>query len=241
MIDVYGARVLFLFLSLLVVSGCEKEAAHAPKPLRAAQVQDKEVLVDTDDPVQCAPCHGAVFKEWSQSVHSRSHHSKNAVYQTKLAEISQENPKAMNECSTCHAPRAPDEPDSYIATQGVSCAACHNVEAVHLESGKVGSEAIKWAEPGKFRSGRDVIPNASPVHNTGDALPEIKDGKTLCLACHSELGSPHQVPHCKASKDSPQTPCNTCHMPEVAGPHGTVSTRKTHKSHAFSVKPSVPE
>lgn len=241
MIDVIDARVMMLVLGFLVASGCEKAEVPAPKFEPSEKVQDKEVLVDTDDPVQCAPCHGAVFKEWTQSVHSRSHHSKSSVYQTKLVEISQENPEAISECSTCHAPRAPDEPDSYIATQGVSCAACHNVEAVHLASGKVGSEAIKWAEPGKFRSGRDVIPNASPVHNTGDALPEIKDGKTLCLACHGELESPHQVPHCKASKQSPQTACNTCHMPEVDGPHGTVSTRKTHKSHAFSLKPSAPE
>jgi len=138
-------------------------------------------------------------------------------------------------CGTCHTPRNPAQPDSPESKKGVSCAACHNISDVHIDGGQRGSSALVRAEVGMFRGARDIPEGASPVHKTGPGLSALKDGQTLCLACHGEVKNPAGVATCTTGIESggAEGTCVSCHMPEVAGPHGAVSTRQTHRSHAF--------
>lgn len=228
-------RFVGLLVAFCLVPACDKEKPEPPVEVQKVE-QTQDILVDADDPVQCAPCHGNVVAEWRESMHSQAHHDKDPIYGAMLAyRMTKEGDDLPQRCGTCHTPRNPAEPNSPESKQGVSCAACHNISAVHIEGGQRGSSALVRAENGMFRGGRDIPEGASPVHKTGPALEALKDGKTLCLACHGEMKNAASVPTCTTGLElgGAEGTCVSCHMPEVAGPHGAVSTRETHRSHAF--------
>lgn len=171
-------------------------------------------------------------------MHSRAHHSKDPIYGAMRAlRMKKQGEQIGAECAKCHNPRSPDAPDTPAGVAGVSCASCHNVAEVHIEPGRVGVDAITWDKPGLLRSSRDLPAGASAVHGTGPALPAMKDGVTLCLACHNNTTTPTGAPACTTGNefraaDSEET-CVSCHMPTVEGPAGAVGRQEQHSSHAF--------
>lgn len=195
------------------------------------------VVLDADDPATCQPCHAQVVSEFSESLHSRAHHAKDPLYAAmRTLRTEKQGPHIPAACANCHNPRDPLEHDSKAAQAGVTCATCHQLEGVH-QDGKSGAAALQVGEPKRFRGPHDVANGVSPVHANGPALPALVDGRTLCLACHGEEKNPVGVPTCTtgpeyATANDPRT-CTSCHMPEVQGPSGAVTTRPSHRSHAF--------
>jgi hypothetical protein len=119
----------------------------------------------------------------------------------------------------------------------VSCATCHQLDGVHLEGEKKGVEALVRGPEKVFRATHDIENGVSPVHGNGPALPALADGKTLCLACHGEEKNPAGVSTCSTGVEHQSlanaASCVSCHLPEVQGPSGAVSSRPTHRSHVF--------
>lgn len=216
------ARLLWLTPALaLALAGCKKDSA-AP------------VGQNDDVPVTCQSCHQAVYEEWQQSMHAMAHHSKDALYASfREVRIGKEGLQIATACAGCHSPRGVDAPDGPAAMTGVACAACHQLDAVRADA--KGAKALVRAAPGTFRGPHDT-PKESGPHQGGPALPAIADGKSLCLACHSELKTPNGTPLCSTGMEAAageDATCVSCHMPEVEGPSGNLTQRTTHRSHRF--------
>lgn len=192
--------------------------------------------VATDDPQTCTPCHATVVAEWTESMHSRSHHDKDPIYAAmRTLRIGKEGEDIAEKCATCHHPRALTDVASDVALAGVSCATCHNLAEV--KPGEKGAAALVAGAEGVMRGPTDIAADSSPVHGTGGKLAAIADGKTLCLACHAEEKNKAGVPTCttgvEMSEAKDDRTCVSCHMPPVATPAGAASPRESHASHAF--------
>ena len=232
-------KYFIVFMFPLALLACDKTEAP-PNSVDAAASAPKqtEATIDIDDPASCKGCHANVYEEWTESMHSRSHHSKDPIYGSmRSLRMKKQGEQIASNCAKCHNSRSPDATDTVAGMAGVSCASCHNVAEVHIEPGRFGVDALTWEEDGVLRSSRDLKPGASPVHGTGPALPEMKDGVTLCLACHNNTKTPSGAPACTTGNefraaDSDET-CVSCHMPTVEGPAGAVGRQDEHASHAF--------
>jgi hypothetical protein len=198
----------------------------------------KQPAIDIEDPTSCKGCHGVIYREWTESMHSRAHHEEDPIYGAMRAfRMEKQGEHIASSCARCHNPRSPKAPDAAAGRAGVSCAACHNVAEVHVEEGKVGVETITWDGGGVMRSSRDLEPGASPVHGTGEALSAMQDGETLCLSCHNATKTPRGVAACTTGPEfrehGGEQTCVSCHMPEVEGAAGAVGRQERHASHQF--------
>ncbi len=209
---------------------------------RATETVDKPVI-DVDDPEACKACHAGVYEEWTESMHSRAHHDNDPIYGNMRAlRMKKQGEQVANQCVKCHNPRSPSAPDEPAGKVGISCAACHQVKAVHLEQGKVGVETLVYDTDGVMHSGRELPRDASPVHALGAPLAAMQDGQTLCLSCHNATKTPTGAPACTTgpefkssalSKGDEGQTCVSCHMPEVEGAAGAVGRQEKHRSHKF--------
>lgn len=189
--------------------------------------------VPLDQPAPCAACHGTIHTEWTESMHSRAHADNDPIFAAMRAlRMEKQGAAVADKCNQCHTPRSTAAPDAPAGKAGVSCAACHAVAAV-LPEGK-GAKALKGAPEGVLYGPHDLAPGASPVHGTGPAPAHMKDGSTLCNACHGSMTNPAGAPTCTTGSEAAESgqSCTSCHMPQVEGPGGAVGGA-THASHAF--------
>lgn len=189
---------------------------------------------DVDDPATCAPCHAAVVEEWGRSQHAYAHATRDPLYAGMLALRSERAGRDLEPaCASCHHPRAVDDTDGVVAQHGVSCASCHNVAAVG--DGR-GHAALRFDADGRL-FGPHAVDGSRAPHATGAPPSHMTDGQTLCLACHGEVQNPNGVSTCNTGPEfaahAGDETCVGCHMPEVDAPAGAVSSRSTHRSHAF--------
>lgn len=248
-------RAAALVVAAALAVGCAKDrpaaserpAAAGPAPeAKAKAVQPSEVAkalavgitLDADDPLTCAPCHGAVVAEWQESLHARAHHAKDPLYAALRAlRLEKQGPHIPAQCASCHNPRDLKDHESKAAKGGVTCATCHQLDGVQPGLGHKGMAALVVAPEKTFRGPRDLPDGTAPLHATGAGLPAISDGKTLCLACHHEEKNAAGVATCTTgveyAEGGEQKPCTGCHMPEVQTPSGAVTQRPSHKSHFF--------
>lgn len=222
-------------LAPLLLAACTGTPAPAPTP--EPEATTTHAAVDMEDPSTCAACHGAVVEEWSTSMHAHAHHDKDPIYAgMRRIRMKKEGEAIAGKCAQCHNPRDPGNPDSAAGKQGVSCATCHNAAEVDGSGEKKGAKAIRWAEEGVLR-GVHASSGAMAPHGLGEPAGFLKDGKTMCLACHGQMKNAADVVTCNTGPEHEEAAsgqaCTTCHMPEVEGPSGSVSTRDTHRSHAF--------
>lgn len=212
---------------LTVATGCKKEPAAEPGQAEG---------IDIEDPRTCAPCHQAVLDEWRESMHARAHHEQDPIYAgIRALRMAKEGEAIADACAGCHTPRAAGR-RGRVAKAGVTCATCHNVAAVH--AGKRGRAALETAAAGLLLGPHDLAGDATPAHGTGPTAPHLRDGATICLACHGTMRSGSGVPICTTGPERAEAPddgetCASCHMPVVAGKSGPLSQAQTHRSHRF--------
>lgn len=218
----------------LASAACGEDAPATPAPSEPAPA----VPVDIDDPSECVTCHAPIVEEWRTSMHAHAHHDSDPLYAAmRRFRMGREGEQLARGCAACHGPRDPADPESEISRRGVTCTSCHAVSAVHASDDRRGAAALDWDADGALRGPHDVGEHAPSPHAVGDAAPFIADGQTLCLACHGSLQNAQQVDTCTTGSEyaaaSGDASCASCHMPEVDGPSGVVTTRPTHRSHAF--------
>lgn len=221
--------------------GCLVGAAWGHPAGAQPGAQPAVPVLDLEDPQACSACHAAVVTEWQGSQHARAHHDADPIYAAlRQARIKRQGPGVVDACAQCHTPRAatPDE-DTVAAHAGVSCAACHGVAAVSAQG--VGRARFTAGAPGTLYGARRAAGDPMPgPHALGPPAEHLRDGHTLCLACHEQLSNPHGVSSCATGLEYgapgggfPQQTCVDCHMPTLAAPSGAVDRDRTHRSHAF--------
>ncbi len=226
-----------LTLTLVLLAACDEDRpppSSQPTPAEPTSPDpEPHARLDVDDLTACASCHEAVVSEWRQSMHASAHHDADPIYGAmRRFRMAREGDAIATSCAGCHGPRAVDAPDSEIARGGVTCASCHALSGVG--EGR-GAAAL---QPGDaLRGPHDLTADAPAPHDVGSAAPWITDGETLCLACHGEMQNRQGSPTCTTGSEyrageASQT-CTDCHMPEVEGASGAVSSRDSHRSHRF--------
>lgn len=232
-------------LLLLMTAGCQSSRIATPAsstpPVKVNEVAAAlapGITIDADDPTTCQPCHAQVVAEFQESLHSRAHHANDALYASmRTMRITKQGPHIPGACATCHSPRDTKDFESKAARAGVTCATCHQLEGVRSE-GLKGVAALVVGPEKTFRGPHDLVNGMAPLHATGAALPALVDGTSLCLSCHGEETNAAGVATCTTgpeyvvSKDGRS--CTSCHMAEVEGGSGAITTRTKHRSHRFA-------
>jgi hypothetical protein len=209
----------------------EPAAPAASRPASDEQLEPaapRAAAVDLDDPSACASCHPAIVAEWTSSMHAAAAPGADPIVSAMVAlRTERDGPEVVKACAGCHTPRGQG---------GVTCAACHAVAAVAAD-GPPGAARLEAAAGSLLLGPHDVAAGATTAHATGAAPAHMKDGVSLCMACHDKLEGPHGLPLCTTGvewrevKDAAS--CTSCHMPEIDGAATLGGTRSTHRSHRF--------
>lgn len=193
---------------------------------------------------ECIQCHEPIVKEWATSAHAMAHASTNELYAKMVAAVAKAKgvtPADVGaKCDVCHAPVT----DAGIAGEGVTCVACHRIDALaHQDAAKppVGRNMIAWMKErvmaGPTGSGQ------SPYHGIARREFMQGDNDALCLTCHNVMKNDQSVTVCNTGTEYRQgalqgrvkKSCIACHMGEARP--GYVSSLSTSKrpmrSHGF--------
>lgn len=223
-------RWVFLALAATtIIPGCKQSAAPASE---APDKPAPSATLDANDPEACRPCHATVVEEFLTSMHAKSHHTTDPIFAgVRAIRMAKEGADIGQKCATCHSPSVP--------TRGLTCGTCHAVASV--QPGVRGHKALTPAEPGLLLGPHDLTDSgARGPHQIGNAPAHMKDGRTLCLACHDSLPNAQKLPLCDTGAEHKALPagstqsCTSCHMPRVDGPSGAMAShKKDHASHRF--------
>ena len=237
-----------LLSSLVFAVACEtqkqekQQVATTPSTALPTQTPSGELpthkseKIDLNNPEACVACHAPIVAEWKTSMHSQAHHKSDPIYAgIRKIRSKKEGADIQKLCAGCHHPRELNDLESTIAHQGVSCVSCHAVSAVDPK--KRGAQALTWATPGTLSGVHETTNGMSSPHKLGAPAPHLKDGSSICLACHGELIQPNGVPICTTGSEhktakGTQT-CVECHMPVVTGSSTTGLDRASHRAHIF--------
>jgi hypothetical protein len=188
---------------------------------------------DVLDPTACAECHPDHVRQWSGSMHAYA--GIDPVFLAMEAKGQRETNGALGDfCVQCHAPVAhrlglvqtgADLATIDPALNGVTCAFCHQIDAVQGTH----NNPLRWANDGRMRgalSNPVAAPHASqysPLHDRNQL-----DSASLCGACH-DIVVPGTEAHLERTYSEWQASifnstlpqrmntCGHCHMPGRAG------------------------
>jgi tetratricopeptide (TPR) repeat protein len=217
---------------------------------------------------RCASCHSDVFPHWLQSAHRNSF--REPFYQKNVNDlISQRNIAFTRHCESCHNPAAlfsgalTDKPQfkkRSFDDDGVSCIACHSIEAVNgkgVGGYTMGQPALLQKPDGmKIVQATDQqILDDIESHKRAMMRPLLKQPE-FCGACHKsqvpkELNDykflrafavADELQMSSFSKESPhpfyvrnKETCNSCHMQKVESKFFDVSAKNgTITSHRWA-------
>jgi hypothetical protein len=235
-------RAALILVALLAACGAEDDAGPAEGGLTAEQLLD---------PAACKDCHPDHYREWSGSMHAYA--GEDPVFRAMNRRGQRETGGALGDfCIQCHAPMAVrmglttdgqnlDEVPAHL--RGVTCAFCHQVEAVEGAH----NNPLRLATDMVLRGGiRDPVPNSahraaySPLHDRDDLR-----SASLCGSCH-DIVTPAGVhlertyAEWQASQyasDDPQfrNTCGACHMPGRNGLAADAPGVKVRRVHDHSM------
>jgi hypothetical protein len=208
-------------------------ASHAAKVV--------EVSKEYQTSQKCKPCHMKIVKEWENSLHSKSHYSKDEYFRETMKYVSRKTRKSLNsvkvKCATCHNPRisvTSTDIDYEIKvlmkldkgskvnkaikneaiSEGINCVVCHNIEKIHedKDSSYRGMNRVTWSKSGTMVGPfGDAI---SPYHKTEYRDFMDKKSDQLCFVCHANDQSSHGLVFTNMQKEYKKIDkkCVDCHM-----------------------------
>lgn len=191
---VWSLLGLLGFSSLDALVPSLDNVSHAPTALSGSSCGRTPEHASDSDPSECRSCHGAIYTEWSDSLHAKAF--RDEVYQEAIEDL--EDPER---CVGCHAPepvlprlgRLPT-PRREGRSHGVSCQSCH-LDRGDVIAGPFGAEHDdhESRRHPAFREERsDLLCNSchdlsiGPVHALGRDFREsgLSRGGTSCVTCH---------------------------------------------------------
>lgn len=168
---------------------------------------------------ECAKCHQAIYKVWSNSMHAKA--IEDPIFKLDyLHALNDYGDTIRGYCIHCHSPTVRYTGDIYLknrlSQEGVSCDFCHSINSVDLEN----PEDPFKVDPAGPQYG--PYENASsPAHPS--SYSELHTRAEFCAGCH-ELKNSFGVlvlgtySEWKESQYAQQEiHCQNCHMPKVFG------------------------
>ncbi|TVZ41512.1 cytochrome c554/c'-like protein [Alteromonadaceae bacterium 2753L.S.0a.02] len=198
----------------------------------------------------CGSCHTEIYKEWRQSIMSRSWDD--PIYRALLRKASIATEGAVdNFCTGCHSPlgllagridssvnRALPGSEQDRHLPGIDCEACHNMQDIQgLENGAYVLNGQIADTPVKFGPRHDAV---SPFHNT--EFSELHTESEFCGSCHNVTHPFNEVPiertydeWYESSYRTAGVQCQNCHMKGVEGKAAVMGPdRQDRASHHFA-------
>ena len=234
-------------------------------PLPARDNTDYQWVDPAPDPRQsgnCANCHGAIYREWTASGHSRSasgRHFRNLYEGTSWHGSANagwglltQHPDGAAVCASCHAPAIPDDDIAArddlrklagVAAQGVHCDFCHKVAGLgDGEAGRThGRFNLRLLRPKE----QLFFGPLDDVDRGEDAYSPLYHESRYCASCHEGIVfGVHVYSTYSEWLDSParrqRQQCQDCHMrptgtmTNIAPGHGGIERDpKTLANHRF--------
>ena len=205
-----------LIAILLLLPSCKKEENVGEKASPAPTTPADERAYQEQAAVHCQPCHSAIVREWSKSMHGNSTLERDPLYRLMFAKAKVVVGEKVNKsCRSCHNPMwQPDTDVQLPSAEGVTCVVCHQVADNH-PAGKMSS---------------DVAATLDPIRAPDDSA------QALCLSCHMERKTGKGIPICNTGRENEHAgsaKCVDCHMASTPGAGSMGSKEATHRSHAF--------
>jgi hypothetical protein len=222
------------------IAGAEADASPLVlhlHPLPAEDFEDYAWVDPSPDPAgahNCANCHGAIYREWRASGHSRSASGRRfrnlyegtdwqgrpGVGWSLLADY----PDAAGVCTACHAPTVPFSEPAYfdlrqvkgVPAEGVHCDYCHKVADAPTDNlGRThGRFGLLLRRP---RQGQLFFGPLDDVDRGEDVFAALYRESRYCASCHE--GTVLGVPAYTTWSEWLESParrqgkqCQTCHM-----------------------------
>ncbi|MBI4344659.1 MAG: hypothetical protein HY555_03630 [Euryarchaeota archaeon] len=163
----------------------------------------------------CKACHGAIYDQWSHSLHARSHEDP-VFTAAHLQSIEYAGPGATPYCFSCHAPTTRVTKDyelrMNITREGVTCNFCHTVSGLEID------KPIKYLlSPGETIYGKAV--NKTAPHRL--EYREFFLKSEFCGGCHDLYVNNAPVMETytewKAGPYAATKQCQDCHMDVIEG------------------------
>ena len=228
-------------------------------PLAHASLGSNTLFTATD----CATCHSVITQQWQKSAHA---HASTEVYYQSVATlfIEERGPNAVQFCAACHNPIGLVQgevdvkaigrvntvggaayqarklgitlPISQRATEGVTCALCHQVAHVTPGNGSLDLATNLAALP--TAAFDQLSLRAAPGAHKAMLLPSVIQQAELCGSCHN-LRLPNNGLALEPTFDEWQASpypargitCQNCHFPQVVGPKANTSSLATVGAH----------
>lgn len=189
----------------------------------------------------CKSCHPAIYREWSESMHSKSSlfsDEAHGVMHSNYADMMKSAGKPADyHCGNCHMPMA-GRLDDFIAgkslpdgkdwkeREGVGCTFCHRIDSV-IHKGRFNSYSIN-------KDGALAVSNPSGKSKHKTRKNVIFGISVVCMGCHSHFSNEEGVELCVMREEGEIGNCIDCHMAKVEGKPALMSmTKKKHRSHAI--------
>ena len=211
-----------IVIALLLAVACSSPTSESPDA--GAMLTRAELM----DPQTCARCHPDHHREWSGSMHAYA--GEDPVFLAMNRRGQRETNGALGTfCVQCHAPVAVREGmtsdglnlDQLPAwSRGVTCYACHTVDAVEGTH----NNPLRLADDGVMRGGISD-PKANEAHRSARSPLHDRDdisSSAMCGSCH-DVVTPHGAAIERSfmewqasvfSKVPGGTTCSQCHMPQ---------------------------
>ena len=214
----------------------------------------------------CKACHPLIYKEYSDSMHSKSSIYKDPVHKA-VWDLHPAKTKGNYNCAKCHTPsdhqlltkKSRLENNEIQQSEPISCQQCHKIESIEKHAK---SNNNKLTEKKKYffsadteKKGRKVEfkeessffglftkTSGSPYH-TIDYSKEIYYNGDLCMGCHSHKknGKGFTVCDLEVKQGDSRETCISCHMPKVQGPLANQKERGLHAWHGASIHNHTPK
>ena len=199
------------------------------------------------DPAACAGCHPDHHARWSLSMHA--HAAEDPVFLAMNAYGQRQTGGELGDfCVQCHAPVALAQglttdgtnlPDLDPALGGITCAACHQIDAVLDDH----NNATAWSPSAFFRGGLDAPQDTSAHGHRYSRLHDRREASSadLCGSCH-DVVTPAGVHlertyaewqdsiYSQAGEGLQQT-CGACHMPGSDGRAASIEGAPARRIH----------
>ena len=230
-------------------------------PLAHASLGSNTLFTATD----CATCHSVITQQWQKSAHA---HASTEVYYQSVATlfIEERGPNAVQFCAACHNPIGLVQgevdvkaigrvntvggaayqarklgitlPISQRATEGVTCALCHQVAQVAATPGNGSLDLATNLAALPTAAFDQLSLRAAPGAHKAMLLPSVIQQAELCGSCHN-LRLPNNGLALEPTFDEWQASpypargitCQNCHFPQVVGPKANTSSLATVGAH----------
>ena len=187
--------------------------------------------VDEFAPSQdCKACHSKIYDEFYTSMHANSTPQKDPIHRA----VWNKHPKNLKfqqySCGKCHTPTANNLDDMLTKglqalptasnethQAGISCAYCHRIKGIELNSTPSNTNIISEQE--KKYYGTLKTNQSSPYHQIMTTGNEHMANGDVCLGCHSHKKNKFNLNVCVTDIKNGENGgnCVSCHMPKIEG------------------------